>query len=332
MPIQIIRADITKITVDAVVNAANERLYDGGGVNGAIHKAAGPKLHEECIKLGGCRTGEAKVTRGYEMPCKYIIHTVGPVWQGGEHGEEELLKSCYRNSLKLAQRKRCESIAFPLISSGIFGYPKAQALQVATQTISEFLLKHEMLVYIVVFDKAAFEISGKLFSDIKAYIDDNYADRFREERRFRELITMNKMCAEDCAPAPMLSCASAPMGLDDFVSELDESFSQMLLRKIDEKGIKDSECYKKANISRKLFSKIRSDIHYKPSKPTVLAFAIALELSLEDTKEMLEKAGFALSHSNYFDLIVEYFIINGNYNIFEINEALFRFDQSLLGG
>ncbi len=326
MPVQIIRADITKLNVDAVVNAANERLERGGGVCGAIFGAAGHGLDEECRKLGGCKTGEAKITKGYNMPCRYIIHTVGPVWQGGEYGEEKLLRSCYRNSLEKAYSKKCESIAFPLISSGIFGYPKAQALKVATETIAEFLLNHEMLVYIVVFDKAAFEISGRLFSDIKAYIDDNYADRFIEERRL-----FNRIASKECAPPPMLSCMSAPMNLNDFVGKLDESFSQMLLRKIDEKGMKDSECYKKANISRKLFSKIRSDIHYKPSKPTVVAFAIALELSLDDTKEMLEKAGFALSHSNYFDLIIEYFIINGNYDIFEINEALFKFDQSLLG-
>lgn len=327
MPIQIIRADITKISADAVVNAANERLCDGGGVNGAIHKAAGPFLDEECRRLGGCKTGEAKLTKGYNMPCKYIIHTVGPVWQGGGNNEEALLRSCYKNSLKLAERKGCESVAFPLISSGIFGYPKAEALQIATEEIADFLLKHEMLVYIVVFDKSAFKISSKLFADINSYIDDNYVESIIDHRRILQSASYNDIRETvDCAPMP---CMSAAPNIDDFICKLDESFSQMLLRKIDEKGMKDSECYKKANISRKLFSKIRGDIHYKP---TVLAFAIALELSLEDTKEMLEKAGFALSHSSRFDLIIEYFIINGNYNIFEINEALFRFDQSLLGG
>ncbi len=327
MPIQIIRADITKVEVDAIVNAANESLQKGGGVCGAIHNAAGPKLNKECMRLGGCRTGEAKITKGYDLPCKYVIHAVGPVWHGGEHGERELLASCYKNSLELAYKNKCESIAFPLISSGIFGYPKYEALQVATQTISEFLLEKEMLVYIVVFDKNAFEISGKLFADIKEFIDDRYADRYAE-RFLKSRRAENLYRDFEFAP---VAC-SAPASLEDFVGCIDESFSQMLLRKIDEKGMKDSECYKKANISRKLFSKIRSDIHYKPSKPTVVAFAISLELGLDETKEMLEKAGFALSHSNYFDLIIEYFIINNNYNIFEINEALFKFDQSLLGG
>ncbi len=328
MPIQLIRADITKLSTDAIVNAANKRLEAGGGVCGAIFKAAGGGLSKECSKLGGCETGEAKITKGYNLNCKYIIHTVGPVWQGGDYGEKEYLMSCYRNSLMLARKKKCESIAFPLISSGIFGYPKYEALQTATQAIADFLLEHEMMVYIVLFDKNSFEISGRLFSDIKSYIDDQYADKHICARRENSVqILQGKKFMYDMAP-----CASVPAGLDDYVTKIDESFSQMLLRKIDEKDMTDSECYKKANISRKLFSKIRSDVHYKPSKPTVLAFAIALELELEETEEMLRKAGFALSNSNYFDLIVKYFIINGNYNIFEINEALFRFDQSLLGG
>ncbi len=329
MPIQIIRADITKVQADAIVNAANESLLGNGGVDGAIHKAAGKELLKECRILGGCRPGEAKITEGYRLPCRYIIHTVGPRWHGGSKGEKEVLMSCYRSSLKLAVANNCESIAFPLISSGIFGYPKAQALQVATQTIAEFLIEHEMLVYIVVFDKKAFEISGKLFADIKSYIDDRYVDERAENRRRSETVLFAKKIECD-----MMPCASAlaPNTFDDYDFVLDESFSQMLLRKIDEKNMTDAQCYKKANISRKLFSKIRGDIHYKPSKPTVLAFAVALELDIDETDEMLEKAGFALSRSNYFDLIVKYFIEKGNYNIFEINEALFRFDQNLLGG
>lgn len=327
MPIQIIRADITKVQADAIVNAANERLLGGGGVDGAIHKAAGKELLEECRTLGGCRQGEAKITGGYKLPCKYIIHTVGPRWHGGHRNEKETLEACYRNSLELAVAHSCESIAFPLISSGIFGYPKAQALQVATQTIAEFLLEHEMLVYIVVFDKKAFETGGKLFSDIKSYIDDQYVDEHADNRRRREMVFLSKEC-DYCMPP----CMASQSTLDEYIGNLDESFSQMLLRKIDEKNMTDVECYKRANISRKLFSKIRGDVHYKPSKPTVIAFAVALELGIDETNEMLEKAGFALSRSNYFDLIVKYFIEKGNYNIFEINEALFRFDQNLLGG
>ena len=327
MPLMIIRQDITKMQVDAIVNAANNSLLGGGGVDGCIHRGAGPELLEECRKLGGCNTGDAKVTKAYRLPCKYVIHTVGPVYEDGSHNEEELLKSCYRTSLSLAKEYNCESVAFPLISSGAYGYPKGEALKVAMDVISQFLLENDMTVYITIFDKNSFETGEKLFADIRQYIDDNYVNEYA--RMYPE--NRSRIMAEKCFPAVCMAEASCAPSLKDVVERIDESFSQMLLRKIDEKGIKDSECYKKANVDRKLFSKIRSDIHYKPSKPTVIAFAIALELSLEETRDMLMKAGFALSHSNKFDLIIEFFISKGNYNIFEINEALFAFDQCLLG-
>lgn len=329
MPIKIIRQDITKLECDAIVNAANNTLLGGGGVDGAIHRAAGEELLEECRTLGGCKTGQAKITGAYNLPCKYVIHTVGPIWKNGNYGEKDLLVSCYRNSLELAKRYECKSVAFPLISSGRFGYPKDKALRVATDTISDFLLENEMLVYIVVFDKKAFSIGKKLFCDIQQYIDDNYAKRFlNRRRRVFESTMMSEDISYDAMPcAPSMQRAS----LDEMLLQIDESFSQMLLRKIDERGMTDSQCYKKANIDRKLFSKIKSKVNYKPSKTTAIAFAIALELSLDETKDFLMKAGFALSHSNKFDIIIEYFITNKNYNIFEINEALFEFDQCLLG-
>ena len=333
MPLEIIRNDITKMTVDAIVNAANESLLGGGGVDGAIHYAAGPALLAECKTLGGCKTGKAKITGGYNLPAKYVIHTVGPIYEDGKHGEKALLESCYRESLALAKAHNCETVAFPLISSGVYGYPKDQALKVAIDVISDFLLENEMKVYIVIFDKAAYKISEKLFSDIAEYIDDNYVDEHtdyrRESMRMNAPIQASVGLFEDdlCECKAMLS----EEDLDERIKQIDESFSQMLLRKIDEKGMTDAECYKKANIDRKLFSKIRSDVHYKPSKPTAIAFAISLELTLSETEDMLKKAGFALSHSNKFDIIIEYFISKGNYNIFEINEALFAFDQSLLG-
>ena len=338
MPLEIVRNDITKMKVDAIVNAANESLLGGGGVDGAIHRAAGSGLLAECRTLGGCKTGKAKITGGYNLPAKYVIHTVGPIYNDGNHGEKALLESCYRESLTLAKEYNCETVAFPLISSGVYGYPKDQALKVAIDVISDFLLENEMTVYIVIFDKAAYKISEKLFSDIAEYIDDNYVDEHTNYRR--ESIRMNAQmapCAKrkkaDVDFLEICDCKAmvAEDDLDAKLRQIDESFSQMLLRKIDEKGMTDAECYKKANIDRKLFSKIRSDIHYKPSKPTALAFAISLELSVSETEDMLRKAGFALSHSNKFDIIIEYFISKGNYNIFEINEALFAFDQSLLG-
>lgn len=330
MPLEIVRNDITKMAVDAIVNAANESLLGGGGVDGAIHYAAGPGLLAECKTLGGCKTGNAKITGGYNLPAKYVIHTVGPIYKDGKHGEKALLESCYRESLALAKEYKCETVAFPLISSGVYGYPKDQALKVAVDVISDFLLENEMKAYIVIFDKAAYKISEKLFSDIAEYIDDNYVDRFTDYRFESTRVSMpiQSFNAMDLCNSKTLFSGN---DLDAKLKQIDESFSQMLLRKIDEKGMTDVQVYKKANIDRKLFSKIRGDVNYKPSKPTAIAFAISLELSLDETEDMLKKAGFALSRSNKFDIIIEYFISKGNYNIFEINEVLFAFDQSLLG-
>ena len=362
MPLKLIRGDITKLECDAIVNAANSTLLGGGGVDGAIHRAAGRGLLNECRKLGGCKTGEAKLTKGYRLPCKFVIHTVGPVWRGGDNGEEDLLRSCYRNSLSLAADNGCESVAFPLISSGVYGYPKDRALRVATDEIVRFLSGSEMLVYIVIFDKKSFDIGEKLFGDIEAFIDDSYAaDAYSYTSERRRAPVMMDICLEEAAEeekkidrrnknlyhaaAPSFAGASADKlsasvkkekrapknTLEDELNNLDESFSEMLLRKIDEKGMTDVECYKRANVDRKLFSKIRSDRLYRPSKTTAIAFVIALELPLEEAKNMLMKAGYALSRSNKFDIIIEYFIVNANYNIFEIIEALFKFDQNLLG-
>ena len=349
MPLHIVRNDITKMKVDAIVNAANNTLLGGGGVDGCIHRAAGPELLKECRLLGGCPTGGAKITGAAKLPCRYVIHAVGPRWMGGGYGEREALISCYETSLKLAKENNCETVAFPLISSGIFGYPKDQALRVAIETISAFLIQNDMTVYIVIFDKNAYRISSKVFADIEEYIDDRYVDEHEDERsesRRAELFMQGRPRAKNsydtCDSAPLCSmpmaqtpcageAAAKPSSLDDALKDIDESFSEMLLRKIDESGMTDAQCYKKANIDRKLFSKIRSDKLYKPSKPTALAFAIALELSPEETRDMLRKAGFALSRSNKFDIIIEYFIENKNYDIFQINEALFAFDQNLLG-
>ncbi len=347
MPIQIVRNDITKMNCDAIVNAANHSLLGGGGVDGAIHRAAGRGLLNECRKLGGCKTGEAKITGAYQLPCRHVIHTVGPVWRGGANGEKELLKSCYIESLRLAKASDCESVAFPLISSGVYGYPKDQALRVAMDAISEFLVENEMLVYLVIFDKTALNISEKLFSDVKSYVDDHYVSVYDDlaiVKRSR-MMQVQESSAEYGAPKNKEflssvkgktswtedSFADFSLGLEELLTQVDESFSQMLCRIIDEKGMTDAQCYKKANVDRKLFSKIRKDVHYRPKKVTVLAFAIALELTLDETKDMLMKAGYALSHSSKFDIIVEYFIRNKKYDIIEINETLFAFDQSLLG-
>ena len=246
MPLHIVRNDITTMKVDAIVNAAKESLLGGGGVDGAIHRAAGPELLAECRTLGGCKTGQAKITKGYRLPAKFVIHTVGPIWRGGSHGERELLVSAYRSSLEVALSYQCETVAFPLISSGVYGYPKDQALKVAVDTIGDFLLAHDMTVYLVIFDRVAYTIGGKLFADIAAYIDDRYVDTHTDSweiQRRRMAMASIPMEEAECAPAP---CTAAPSGLDEALSKLDESFSQMLLRKIDECGMTDAQCYKKS--------------------------------------------------------------------------------------
>ena len=353
MPFEMIRNDITKMNVDAVVNAANCSLLGGGGVDGAIHRAAGPELLEECRTLGGCKTGEAKITRGYRLPARYVIHTVGPIWHGGTNGEKDLLSACYRHSLELAAAFNCESVAFPMISAGAYGYPKDQALAVAVDEITRFLLNHEMMVYLVIFGHEELQTGKKLFAAIQEYIDDVYAEKhinenieYSRRRRWQEdekaALDLDMQisesiyqdaCFSGAAPKP-LSAPKPSAAVPDWakiLDQTDESFSAALLRLIDEKGLSDAQCYKKANVDRKLFSKIRSNPGYKPSKPTALAFAVALELSLPETEALLKKAGFSLTHSSRFDIIVEYCIIHGIHDIFEINEVLFRFDMPLLG-
>ena len=341
MPFEIVRNDITRMKVDAIVNAANSSLLGGGGVDGAIHRAAGPKLLEECRTLGGCRTGSAKITRGYDLPAKYVIHTVGPIWAGGTHGERELLSSCYASSLALAKEYACESIAFPMISTGAYGYPKDEAMEVAVEAISRFLLQNDMQVYLVVFGRESFSTGKKLFNDVQSYIDDVYVEEHLDENveasrkrywRRKEAQAFEEALCDTMAPTAAPTFGAMPdVDWNELLRKTDEGFSQALLRMIDERGMKDSECYRKANIDRKLFSKIRSNPEYRPSKQTVFAFAMALELSLDEAANFLNKAGFSISHSSRFDVVMEYFLKNRFYDVPRINEVLFDCDLPLLG-
>jgi O-acetyl-ADP-ribose deacetylase len=332
MPLEIVRHDLTKMKVDAIVNAANTSLKMGGGVCGAIFCGAGVKeLQEACDEIGECKAGEAVLTSGFNLEAKYIIHTPGPIWQGGSNEEAVLLKASYYNSLELAKHHHCESIAFPLISTGIYGYPKEEALQIAVSTIGSFLMNHDMLVYLVVFDKSSFGLSKKLFTSIHQYIDEHYVEeaeitfnRNREEHYIWESQQDIEIVQQD-------SPKEAESSLVNLLDQLDESFSVRLLRFIDEKGMSDVETYKRANVDRRLFSKIRNEDDYSPKKKTTIAFAVALKLNVDETMELLASAGYTLSRSNKFDVIIEYFIHQANYNIHEINEALFAFDQPLLG-
>ena len=472
MPFSIVRDDITHVKADAIVNAANEMLRQGGGVCGAIFSAAGArKLQKACDKIGHCDTGSAVATPAYALPARYVIHAVGPIWHGGMQGERDFLAGCYRSSLELAASLKCRSIAFPLISTGIYGYPKREALDVAQDEIRRFLDKHEMDVILVLYDNGAMQLADDLRMRVERYIDDVYvgahayiSQRQQWEGEAFDLPTMNETASwtmdadfgasnfeffEDRADLEMLApgaaepsfnadvdatgserakrsyCSSCgalldptatfckrcgtpvehidepalgakkpresssapnvsvgapatphvlsapsapkpyessvpsaapsalpPLGapapsapreagnrrqvrlprpLRNLLDHLDSGFSDTLMAMIDERGLKDSEVYKRANLSRQHFSKIRSNPHYQPKKNTVLALAVALQLSPEETSLLLERAGFAFSHADQRDVIVEFFIREGIYDVFQINDALFAFDQPLLG-
>ena len=333
MPLQIIRQDITKMRVDAIVNTTNEEMVGYSGVDLAVHTVAGSELDEECAKLAPLGLGQAKISGAYKLPCKYIIHTSGPVWRGGLVGESVILRSCYIESLKLAVKHKCRSVAFPLISSGVYCYPKDQVLKFAIQTITEFLFEHELTVYLCVFDRESYSFSKNLFIDIREFINDKYVDEHNDD--FYEECDAGDMPISVCAPITLKSEAEISSAerksLCEYMAQMDRSFQEMLFYLIDESGMTDVECYKKANVDKRTFSKIKSNKDYKPSKQTAIAFAISLRLDMDTTQELLATAGFTLSRSKVFDKIIMYFIYNGNYDIFEINEALFEFDQQLLG-
>ena len=405
MPFQILRNDITRMKVDAIVNTVSPEPGVGWGVDAGVHKKAGPMLLLERRKLGRLKVGSAAMTRAFDLPAKFVIHTVGPVWQDGTKGEQQLLRSCYDACLRLAKKKACESIAFPLIGAGNHGFPKSVALSIALDAIRDFLMKEELLVYLVVYSHDAFALSEKVFRGVRSFIDDNYTQendllqygvadkcqlRNAQQKRILEaqeaildrstppfpqapapwdapeeaakemLPPADCACAPapretmplPCAPAPRESMAlpsmapsprrermpkksaaySAPLSLQEMLRQEDVGFSGKLLQLIDRTGKKDSAIYSRANVTRQHFSKIRNDPNYKPTKATALAFAIALELDMEGTRDLIGRAGFALTKSSKFDLIVMYFIQNGIYDIFAINAALFEFDQKLLGG
>ncbi len=339
MPFEIVRNDITNMVVDAIVNTANPKPVIGGGTDARIHQKAGPELLLARQKIGHISVGDGAVTEGFSLQARYVIHTVGPVWRGGLFGEEKKLRKCYDKALSLALEKGCQSVAFPLISAGTYGFPKDKAMRIALDAFRDFLLENEMMIYLVVFNREVFLLSEKLFRGISSYIDENYVEHyesiaFQERRQLRRRNVAEEKACGSCAP--MEACAPcAPMpkstNLVHYLDQLDAGFSETLLKLIDKTGKKDSEIYKKANISKQHFSKIRNNPDYKPTKPTALALAIALELDLEQTKDLIGRAGYALTNSSKFDVIIRYFIEQHKYDIVEINIALYEFDQVLLG-
>ncbi len=382
MPLQIVHNDIIKMNTDAVVNAANERLLRGGGVCGAIFKAAGGQaLQEACDKIGHCETGQAVITEGFSLQARYIIHAVGPIWRGGNYGEEKLLYSAYQNSLKLAESYELKSIAFPLISAGIYGYPKEAALKVAASAIGDFLKESEMDVYLVVFDRTAVQISEGLFQNVTHYLN----TYFREDRSRRRLAEEQSWASGNFSPneSSFYDQRSEAEGsesifikekkatgksglqetsiwkkaagkktvgktaeektvgekaflgkkqakLDFLFSHMEKTFQETLFDFIDTKNLTDTQVYKRANMDRRLFSKIRSNKEYSPKKTTVFSLAIALELSVTETEKLLASAGYAFNMSSKADVIIRYFLENEEYDIFTINETLFCFEQNVL--
>ena len=400
MAFQIIRDDITLVSADAIVNTANPEPIYSTGTDTAIYTAAGAEeLLAERKKIGDIAPGDARHTPAFALDAKYIIHTVGPAWQGGDAGERETVRRCYENSLALAKRLGCESIAFPLIATGNYGFPKDEALQIAISVFSTFLLRSEMDITLVVFDRESFVLSGGIFSELDAYIDEHYVDERIDEEyavdRMRSQVVLSKSeksgkssffsdlmrksrsknaaterrriepepeedleeyACEEAAPdledidldiceepaveddlsmvgMSVAASMSAPSlrSLDDLESHVADTWQEMLFRMIDEKGYKPADVYKRANISRKLFSKINSNKDYQPKKDTALAFCIGLQLNIDETKDFLARAGYALSPSSKFDLVLQFYIEKENYDMFEINEVLFDHGLNLIG-
>ena len=397
MPFEILQNDITRMHADAIVNTANPEPVIGSGTDYAVHSAAGPGLLEARRQVGSIRPGCCAVTPAYDLDAKFVIHAVGPKWRGGLSGEARLLRSCYDRALALAAELGCSSIAFPLISTGFYGFPKDRALKIAVAAFRRFLETHEMQILLVVWDRDSVRISEKLHDRVAKYVDEHYVDLHtaqeyaaptvfneppfegtagvpglfadseeedlcampaaREDRPEPEINAARPQSAapplpkaaayaprrrpqrpagtasfhRPNAPAPSHAGAAWEPSLSDLVRQTDAGFSETVLRLIDESGKKDAEIYRRANLSRQHFSKIRSNPAYRPTKPTALALAIALELDLEQTKDLLGRAGYALSNSSKSDVIVSYFISRGHYDLFEINAALFEFDQLTLG-
>ena len=350
MPFEIVRNDITRMHADAIVNAANHRPVVEYEVDSSIHRQAGPGLLEARRAIGVIPYGDAAVTPAFGLAAQYVIHAVTPVWVDGQSGEAALLERCYIRALELAQERGCRSVAFPLLASGNHGFPRDLALQTAVNAFSRFLMQHEMQIDLVVFDRSSFVLSEKLFRSVQSYIDEHYIrrkelddcaamdcgpeelPRLRRMERIRDREFFGAAQAPTAAPPPPAADAPARRSLEDVMAELEESFSQHLFRLIDARRLTDPEVYKRANLDRKLFSKIRSNPDYRPSKNTALALAIALELSLDETRDLLGRAGYALSPSIESDVIAQYFIQKEIYSIYELNQVLFKFGHPTLGG
>ena len=343
MPFHIISGDITKQVCDAIVNPTDVVFSGGGGADRAIHRAAGAQLYEACDRLPALNLGESVLTKGYQLPAKWVIHTAGPVWIDGKHDERLILSNCYQSALKIAAENSFQSVALPLIAAGTCGFPKEEALSIAVNEIRRFLLRHEMEITLVVYDRKLYRIDPGTEKKVDRYLSSHFTGEMRPQAKEfyaeHEDLLQSMGYAREASPgsapppAPMASYSHAPAAsLADQLRALDESFSDAVLRLVDARGMTDAQCYKRANISKQVFSRLRSNRHYKPSKSTALALAVALELDLAETRSLLGKAGMSLSHSLMMDVIVEYFISQRQFDVMMINETLYQYDQPLLGG
>ena len=335
MPFQIIRQDITKMKVDAIVNPANPLPGFGESIDSAVYAAAGNQLLEKRLELGVIEAGNSFLTPGYELTAKYIIHTVGTYWQGGEEGEEEILRACYRSTFFIAKENKVESLATPLLASGSYGFPKGIALRIALSEIETFLSSCDIQIYLVVFDEQSYRLSSELYGDIDSYINERYVEEKNLEeypsgKRRRRERNVNQCSDEYHEMVPEFSSCSY-RSLDEVIGNLEKTFMEMVFTYADQKNITDAEIWRRANLDKRAFSKLKCGKTKNPSKTTALALAIALELSLDDTKDLLSRAGLALSRCSKQDLIVQYFIEHKVFDVLEINTVLFDHNEAPLG-
>ena len=354
MPLKIVRNDITKMNTDAIVNTANEYVAVGPGCDTAVYQAAGYDALFQYRKenIGPVPEGEVFITPGFALPVKYIIHAVSPLFIDGDSGEEEKLRSCYRKSLRLAKENQITSIAFPLISTGSFGYPLEEGIRIAADEINAFLLANDMLVYIVVFGRRATSLGTKLYPDLEEYIDQNYVEIKRVEEsgyynrplpgavggyerrratlsRIEEEAELSEMALEEPSDACYESSASFiddielhERKIDERIAHLSDTFSEYLMHLIQSKGMKNADVYKRAIIDKKIFSKIKNNPYYQPKKITALCLCVGAKLSLDETTDLLARAGYALSPCDKTDIIFKFFIENGYYDMVDLDIVL----------
>lgn len=344
MPFEVIRNDIAKVTADAIVDTANPKPRIGAGADHAIHLGAGPELLEARKAIGDIQPGHVAVTPAFGLKAKYIIHAVGPAWKGGNENEETLLRQTYDNALKAAVDHQCKSVAFPLMSTGTYGFPKEKGMPIAVSAFTDFLMSHNIRIILVVFDRVVFELSGQLLDDVHGYVDDNYVDamhaeeydihqcvtdyeklkeRLSDQRRseIKSIIGIEETATPRCRTSTQLS---------EIVEQTDVSFHGKLFQLIDERGFKEPTVYKAADISRQQFSQIRSNPNYHPTRNAAIRFALALKLDYEATQEFLSSAGYTLTQSNPADIIVKCCIDRGEFDTVKINSELYERNLPLL--